>query len=806
MTLLNDLSYALRQLRKSPGFALAAVLSLAIGIGINTAMFSSMDAVVLHPLAVPRLDRVVNLSEQSPLSVYERVALANYEDWTRQSRSFASFAIRSEAAMTLTGSGDAAQVAATLTSASFFHVLRARPLLGRVYGEEECHPGRNSVAVLSYGLWKRKFGADLGVLGRTITLDQHNYTVIGVMPKTMQYPSWTDVYLPLAPSPEQLADRATHSYFGLARLRDGVTIHEAQAEMRTLAERLARAYPATNAGRSVHVESLLDNINGPETPLYYRLIFGATLFVLLVVCANIANLQLARGIARRPEIAMRTALGADRTRILRQLLTESILLSLIGAAGGIGVAKLYDHYLMASMPARVARYMPGWSNTGLNARVLAFSLALAIVSGVIAGVVPALDALRVDPASQLKAGARSALGAGSAHRLRSIFAVVQIALAVALVIGAALMSKGMDAWLHAADIYAPGKMLTFSVNLPAARFDTPQKRAQWYAESLDRLRALPGVTHAELTTALPYNDNAWNREIEIENRSTAPGKFQDALDLPVTPGYFAMLRIPILAGRGFDRSDAIGSTPVAIVSERFAAQYFPGENPLGHRIRMGGSDSKEAWLTIVGVAKETSYSLWDQTPRAAVYMDSMQLPPKGTEYAVTTEGDPLALAPAARKALAAIDPLLPLNTVESYAQIQDDNLTGLKYAAGTLVVDGVIALLLAAIGIFGVMAHLVGERTREIGLRLAMGASRKDILGMILRRASWLTGVGLIAGLALALGLARLTASLFVGVRPDDPLVFAGIASIVTAVALFASYLPARRAASIDPMQALRTE
>ena len=801
-----DIRFAARQLIKSPGFTVAALLSLAIGIGINTAMFSNMDAVVLHPLAVPQLDRVVTVAEQSSRGTYEWVTLANYEDWTRQSRSFEALAVRREDAMTLTGSGDAAQVEAAVTSANFFSALRAHPLLGRLYSEEECRQGRNLVAVLAYGLWQRKFGGDPAILGRTIELDQRTYTILGVMPKTMQYPSQADVYLPFAPSPPQLADRSTHDYLVTARLRDHVTVKQSQAEMQTLAGRLAQAYPTTNAGWSVHVEPLLEGINGPYTPLYYRLVLGATLFVLLVVCANIANLQLARGIARRPEIAVRAALGARRSRILRQLLTENLLLSLIGAVAGLGVAKLYWQYLAVSMPERVARYMSGWSNTSLNARVLAFSFLLAALAGIIACIAPALDALRVNLVDQLKAGSRSAIGSGRAHRLRSIFAVAQIALAVALVIGAALMSKGTMAWLHTADIYAPNKMLTFDINLPAHRYDTPQKQAQWYAESLARLRALPGVTHAELTTALPYNDRGWVRDVAIENRPTVPGKFQSALNLPVSPGYFAMLRIPILAGRGFDQGDAVGSTPVAIVSERFVTQYFPNENPLGHRIRMGGSSSHEPWLTIVGVAKETSYSLWDQTPHAAVYMDSLQLPVDGTEYAVTTDGNPLALAPAARKALAAIDPLLPLNTVETYEQLQNDNLTGLKYASGSLVMDGSIALLLAAIGIFAVMANLVGERTREIGVRLAMGARREDVLRMILRRASWLTGTGLVLGLLLAFGLVRLIANLLPGGRPDDPLVFCSITSVIAAVALFSSWLPARRAARIDPMAALRDE
>jgi putative ABC transport system permease protein len=558
----------------------------------------------------------------------------------------------------------------------------------------------------------------------------------------------------------------------------------------------------------VHVEPLLDDINGPYTPLYYRMVLGGTLFVLLVVCANIANLQLARGIARRPEIAMRTALGASRTRIIRQLFTENILLSLFGALAGIGVAEVYGQYLLVSMPERVARFMAGWTNTSINGRVLAFSFLLAGLSGLIAGLVPAAEALRVNLVDQMKAGSRSSIGSGGTHRLRNIFAVAQIALAVALVIGAALMSKGMNAWLHAADFYQPGKMLTFNVALPAVRYDTAQKQSQFYADSLARLRALPGVTHAELTTALPYDDNSWLRDVDIENRPTVPGKFQSALNLPVTDGYFSALRIPILSGRGFSQSDSLQATPVAVVSERFASQYFPGENPLGHRIRMGGHSATKGdpWLTIVGVAKETGYSLWDQTPHAAVYMNALQVPPGGTEFAITTEGDPLALAPAVRKALASLDPALPLNTMETYGQLIRDNLTGLMYAAGSLSLDGVIALLLAAIGIFGVMANLVGERTREIGVRLALGARREDVLRMILRRASWLTGIGVCLGLVMAYGLARLLSNLLRGVRPDDPIVFAGITTTIVLIALLASWLPARRAARIDPMVALRDQ
>jgi putative ABC transport system permease protein len=762
---------------------------------------------VLHPLAVPQLDRVVTVAEQQDRGGYEQAALANYQDWARQSRSFEELAVRTSADMSLTGAGDAAHVRAALTSANFFSVLRTQALLGRVYGESECRPGSDAVAVLNYGFWQRRFAGDPAVLGRKIQLDQRVYTVIGVMPKTVQYPSDVDFYLPFAPTPRQLGDRALHGYMVTGRLRDGVTVKQAQAEMRIVAERLAQAYPATNLGLSAHVEPLLDGINGDLTPMYYRLTMGATLFVLLVVCANVSNLQFARGIARRPEIAMRTALGASRWRIMRQLLMENILLGIAGAAGGLIFGGVYLHVILITMPARVARYMAGWSNTSLNGRVMAFSLLLAVGAGVISGIAPAVEALRLNLVEQLRSGSRGTTSSRRSGRLRSIFAVSQIALAVALVIGAALISKGMWRLLHLADGYSPNKVLTFNVNLPQARYDTPRKQAAWYQDSLQKLRALPGVSHAELSTALPYSDNGWLQDCAIENRPVVPGKFQSALRLPVSDGYFAAFRISIVAGRAFSTSDSLGSQPVAIVSQQFVARYFPGENPIGRRIRMGDSKtSQEPWLTIVGVAQETSYSTWDETLKPAVYMSAAQLPPLRATYALMTDGDPLALAVPARKALAGLDSALPLDVLMTYEQYLHELLTGLMYAAAMLAVDALIALLLAAIGIFGVMGNLVGERTREIGVRLAMGASREDVMSLILSRAAWLTGTGVCVGLVMAFALAHLVANLLRGVRSDNPGVFAAITATVAAIALATSWLPARRASRIDPIVALRDE
>jgi putative ABC transport system permease protein len=810
--LARDVQYAFRRLRKSPGFTITAGVTIALGIGANTAIFSSMDAVVLRPLAVPAMDHVVVVSEQDRTGP-RQVALANYEDWTRQSKSFEELAVRNEVGMSMTGAGDAAHVMAARTSASFFSVLRTNAMLGRVFNESQCQPGRDSVALLNYAFWQRQFASDPLVVGRPVQLDGRVYTIIGVLPKAVQYPSNTDVFLPLAPTPEQLADRKGREYMVIGRLRDGITVKQAAAEMRIIAARLAQAYPATNLSMSARVEPLLDGINGDLTPLYYKLIMGATLFVLLVVCANVANLQFARGIERRPEIAMRTALGAGRAHLMRQLLTENILLGLIGAAGGLILGGIYLHLTLIAMPPRVARYMSGWSNISLNGRAFVFSLALALIGGLVSGFMPALEALRVNLADELKAGARSTTGSGRSRRLRSFFAAAQIALAVALVIGAALMAKGMESMLHVADAFEPGKALILDIGLPSgnigvptARYGTPQKQADFYAASLERLRAVPGVTHAALSTSLPYSDDTWVNDIEIENRPVMPGKLESAQRIAVSENYFSALRIPIIAGRSFSASDTLDSVPVAVVSRRFADLYLAGENPVGHRIRLRRPEPRTPWLTIVGVAEETSYTMWDQPRHPVVYMSVAQVPLDSAIYILQTEGDPRALAFPARRALAALDSSLPVDGVMTWAQDIHERLTGIIYTAGMLGVDALIALLLAAIGIFGVMANLVGERTREMGVRLAMGARRADVLRIILRRASWLTGAGLAAGLVLAFALAHGVANLLFGVRPDDPYVFLVVTAVIALVALGSSWIPARRAADIDPMKALRSE
>jgi putative ABC transport system permease protein len=805
----SDLRYAVRQLWKSPGFTITTALTLAIGIGMNTAVFSMMDAVVLRPLAVPDMSRVVIVAEEHGRGSgdYKQVALANYQDWKQQSRSFADLAIRSDASMSLTGEGEALHVQAAFATASFFEVLRTNALLGRVYQDRECQPGHNTVAVLSYAFWQKRFGADPSVLGRVVNLDGQAYTVIGVLPKTMQYPSISEVFLPLAPTPQQLQNRIAHDYLVVARLRSGVSVSQAQEELRVIAERLAKIYPASNLGWSVRVEPLLDGINGDLTPLYYRLILAATGFVLLVVCANVANLQFVRGISRRPEIAVRTALGAGRGRLLRHLLTENLVLGAMGAAGGLVVAAVCMHLCEIAMPKSIEKYISGWSNISLNGRALAFSLFVALAAGLTSGLLPALKALSINLVDQLKAGSRSTSASRETHRLRDLFAISQISFSVLLVIGAALMCKGMWSMLHVADVYQPKQILTFHVDLPAARYATDEQRASWFNSSLEKLRALPGVTHAQITTALPDGQEAWNDDFRIENRPVPPGKFQSAIQLAVNDGYFEAFHIPRLSGRYFNSSDSINTQPVAVVSRKFAEQYFSTESPIGHRIQMGAAGSPNAqWARIVGVVDDVNYLWIDRSAEPAMYLNALQVPPPGATYVVTTSANPMALVPAVRQALGALDPTIPLDDVQTYETYLTVEFTGLLYAAAMLTIDALIAMLLASIGIFGVMANLVAERTQEIGIRIALGARPEVVLAIILRRAALLTGIGISVGTVLAFALARVSANLLFGVRPDDPGVFVSIIAAIAAIAFLVSWGPARRAASIDPARTLRTE
>jgi putative ABC transport system permease protein len=805
----RDLKFAVRQLRRTPAFTVTSLLILAIGIGANTAIFSVMDAIVLRPLAVPDMNRVVTVYDaQNRTDDYPATAIGKYEDWVRQSYSFEELAIRSNRSVTLTGSGEAAHVDVTDVSFNFFHLLRIRPLMGRLISPEDAQPGRDAEVVLSYGFWQRYFGGAPDVVGQHLQLNGNSTAVIGVLPRNSGYPSQAELFLPLAATSQQKNDRADHSYFVIGRLKRGVTLQSAQSEMDAITARLAKIHPATDLGWTVIVAPLLDNINGSLTPLYMRMIMAATVFVLLIVCLNLANLQFARGLGRRTEMALRTALGAQRSRLLRQLLAESVLLGLAGAAGGLVLAKVDLAILLAHMPPLIARYVAGWDHISLNGRVLSVSLILAVFAGVICGIAPAFESLRLDIVNQLKAGSRTATASGRTHRLRNIFIVAQISFAVTLVIGAALMVKGLDAMFHRSDAYGPNRILTFNVDLPDQHYGTPQKQAAWYDESFRKIRSLPGVRAAVITTALPEgNDGTWNESFRVDNRPFVPGQIQTAARIAVSAGYFNALHVRLLEGRTFSGFDTLDAAPVALVSRKFAARYVAGTDALGHKLRLGHTKEQEGpEITIIGVVDDVRYQWTDNAPEPAIYLNAAQLPPASAKYLVLTEAAPLVVAPAVRHALWALDPTLPLDAMQSYAEYLREGLIGLTQATAMLMVNAAIALLLTGIGMFGVMANHVGERRREIGVRLTMGATRENVVRLFLRHAAVLLGIGLVIGIPMAAALARVVANLLYGVNPGDIAVFASISILIAAMTLLAAWLPARRIARSEPVDALRSE
>ena len=803
----SDLSFALRQLRRSPLFALTIVTTFALGIAANAAIFSVMDAIVLRPLAVPRLDRVVSVAEQRGAEFPAPVSFADYRDYAAQSHAFTQLAARSQSYLTLTQSGQSEHVQATRTTLNLFTVFRIQPQLGRTFAAHEDQPGRDGEAVLTHAFWQTHFGSRADAIGKPLVLDGRPYTVIGVMPQSFDHIGFTDLWLPLALSPQQASDRTRRDYTMTGRLRDGVTVEAAAGELNAIAANLARQFPDTNRGWHTRVRPLAATINGELTPTFTRMMLAATLLLMLVVCANISNLQFARTLGRAPELAVRSALGSSRQRLLRQLLVESLVHSTLGAVAGLLLARAALHLIVTAMPSQVSRFLAGWSDIHLSVRTLAYSIGVAVVSGLLAGLAPAVAGMRVDLLDQLKAGSRSVSGSARSGRLRSLFSGAQIMLATALVAGAACIAASMYTMLHATTQFAPRQVLLFNTYLPSAHYPSGVQQAAFLRDSLDRLRTLPGVRSAEFSTALPYNNTGvWWQDLTITGDPAMPGETRSTQRLTISPGYLRSLGIPLLRGRALAPGDTLNTPPVAVISQRLARQYFGDRDPIGHTIQLGKAPGLTAPATIVGIAADAIYTWVDQTPQPAVYLSAAQFPTSSGTYIVRAQGDPMALAPSTRQALSALDSTVPVDPAETYERFLHESLIGLWYVAAMLGVDAAIALLLCAIGIFAVMANLVRERTHEIGIRFAVGADRSAILLLLLRRSLSVTALGLAAGLLLAFGVGRVLTGILEGVQGLQFAILCATGCVVALISLLAGYLPARRAASFDPVQALRTE
>jgi putative ABC transport system permease protein len=810
MSLWQDIRYGARTLRNSPGFTLTAVVTMALGIGATTATFSVCDAMLWKPLPLPHLDQLVIVLQRAPDDPNDWVANtpADAEDIRRENTSFQGMAFWEGGSANIVGAGgEPERIKGYQVSANFFDVLGVAPARGRVFQPGEDQPGRQREVVIGDGLWRRRFGADPEILGKPIRLDNDDYTVVGVMPEKSEFPVTAELWTPLALDPEETHSRTKRRLQAMGRLKPGRTAAQAAAEIDAIAARLARQYPDTNKNRRFVALPVRQFLIGPYTGQYVLMLFGAVLFVLLIACANVANLQFARATGRTREVAVRTALGAGRGRLMAQLLTESVLLCLLGAALGLLVASWGLDLNRAGMPPEVEKHVLGWKDISLNGRALAFTLAAAVLSGILAGLAPAWQGSRTNFNEALKEGGRGGATSRGKHRLRAILVAAEIALAVVLLVGAGLMVRGFQTLAASGERYEPATMLTLELEISENKYREGYQQAAFYRQVLERTSAIPGVRSAVAASSMPYNGQPPWRVFTIEGKPPEPGNLPSGAYQSVSVNYFETMHIPLLAGRLLSAADGANSLRAAVISERMARRWWPGEAlPVGRRIQIGVTEEAGRWLTIVGVVGNAPQSVFNREPICMVYVPYEQAPRTGMDIGVRASGAPLRLVSAVTAAIRSVDAEQPITLVSTLEALRRSEALGIDYVAVWMGVFGLLALALSSVGVYGVMAYLVSEQTHEIGIRMALGAPRENVLGMVFRRGMLTAAAGLAAGLAAAYALARLMASLVWGVTATDPATFLAIAAALIAAAALAIYIPARRAMHIDPIVALRYE
>ncbi len=803
-TLLQDLRYGARMLLKSPGFTVVAIIALALGIGANTAIFSVINAVLLRPLAYPKADEIVYFTGVNTAKGISRsnISAPDYVDWTKQTKVFAQMAAFVTGGAILTGTNEPERVPRAVVTASFFNVLGVQPVLGRAFLAEEDQPNSQQVAVLSYGLWKRRFGSDANIIGNKITVSGRIMTVVGVMPAGYEFPEQTQIWtsLRLDASDEK---RDNRSYEAIGRIKPDVSLEQAQAQISTINAQLAKSYEETNNGWDIKLVRLHERLVGDVRPSLLALL-GAVAFVLLIACANVANLLLARASARQKEMAVRTALGASRLRVVRQLLTESVLLSLMGGTLGLLLSVWLTDLLIALSPADTPRF----SEINLDYRVLGFTMIVSCLTGVLFGLAPALQASKIDLNEALKEGGRGMSESHRRNRLRSLLVVSEIALSLMLLVGAGLLIKSFQ---HLRDVkpgFTPEHVLTMIVPLPYAKYHEPQQRADFYRQLVERVKALPGVASAGMVLNLPLNGGGFSvwRSFIREGHPMTTEESANASYLVTTPDYFRTMEIPLLAGRNFNDRDTENSPMVVIISETMARRYFGSkEDSIGKRITIWRDEKFPR--EIVGVVGDTKPSTLDADAAAQTYVAYTQDATwNSMALAVRTNGEPTLMTAAVRHEVLAIDKDQPIYNIKTMEDVVINSVGSRRVSVLLFSVFASIALVLAALGIYGVMAYSVAQRTHEIGVRLALGAQVSDILRLVIRQGMTLALIGVGAGLVGALFLTRVMRSLLFGVSATDPFIFALVAVLFGIVALAACYIPARRATKVDPMIALRYE
>ena len=815
-TLVQDVRYGLRVLRKSPGFAAVAVIVLGLGIGANTAIFSVVNAILLRPLPYRDPSRLMQVwhvppPKQFPGMTKFSVSPANYLDWERQNNVFQSMAIYGFQSYNITGTDQPQALQASVVSQDFYRTLGVQPLLGRTFTSDEEHSGHNHVLILGYALWKSSFGSNPRIVGSSIKLDDQPYTVVGVMPPNFKFPDWAQLWAPLGWTDQERAVRGNHNYMVIARLRPGTAMQQAQAEMNIISARLQQQYPADDAGWGAVIVPLHEQLVGDVRPALLVLL-GAVAFVLLIACANVANLVLAKTVSRRKELAIRAALGASRARILSQVLAETVLLALAGGALGL----LLAHFGVRLIVAFLAGQLPRAAEITLDGWVLAFTLGVSVLAGIIAGLAPAWRFTKndFDVHEALKQAASRTETESRGARTRSALVVSEVALSLVLLVGAGLMIRSLWALRSTNPGFDPRNVLTMVLPTSATRYPTLQQNIAFWDRVLPRVRALPGVVHAGATDSLPLSGEGSTQPVTVEGRPVLPMAEQPEVGVRVfTPGYLEAMRVPLRRGRMLNDGDVAGRPPVTVISAAMARQFWPHEDPIGKHLTLTFSPgiAREV-VGVVGDVKMDALDASETQSMVYVPLAQMTLPPGevwhgfAISLVVRTATAPSSTAAAIKNAVHQVDSAQPVMQVETMEDMVADSISQQRFTMLLLAAFAGLALLLAAVGIYSVLSYSVRRRVREIGIRMALGAQIADVLRLVVMEGMKPTLLGLAIGLAGALALGRVVSKLIYGVSAADPATFAAVSALLATVALAASIIPAYRATRVEPVKTLREE